>query len=657
MKHIDLRILVLVIGQLVYHLHTHHIIFENIGQLASAVTYLHAKITINFTAIEDQHLLYNGMLFELLRLNQEAGMINATRRQYPNLTKAHPMEVIFFQQIWLEDNIRVRNILLRNIQHSQWVTKDLDALRKSLPSPPPEDDYMLADEGNKTNPLSGLKYVPNIVRAKQIVDHLPFTKRVRMMRQRKVRFPALAFGALGTLFGLYNTHRIHQLSADLDNVKDSHNQLVEVVDEHDKKIQQLNGSLHSLLEYFAITAKQHPSYVDQWCRDMERDLYAQTQKVVHAVQAAQNHRLSVDILTSDQLDRLFKKLTGVAKKLNNQLLITQPSDLFQLEVSYLTDGQDVQLLVHVPSVPKEGLLDLFQLHPFPLPLDGNYSLIPVVENNVLGLTTDYRKFHIQLSTTTLMGCQKVSTVYICERHGVLLRDLNATCVGALYQQDFEAAQKLCTIKVTDTKEIVFQLLGNWFLIYSPVVFTSDVYCANSTRSRFFIPQGISKHHLSPGCSADFKDHVMFANTAIRIDTDIIHFEWQWENKFFETYNPQELLDSVLSFQQEGNSAPTLNDLNHIKVNKKSGFNYLYHIIGFILSTLATAIATILILFLLFRYRLKIMDSYIKCCACVKPKDKTVDPIQPEDMPLQEIHALPRYTSSYRSASNLYPSPD
>jgi len=60
----------------------HHIIFENIGQLASAVTYLHAKVTVNFTTIEDQYLIYSGMLIELFRINGEANLDKIVKRQF-----------------------------------------------------------------------------------------------------------------------------------------------------------------------------------------------------------------------------------------------------------------------------------------------------------------------------------------------------------------------------------------------------------------------------------------------------------------------------------------------------------------------------------------------------------------------------------------------
>jgi hypothetical protein len=171
--------------------------------------------------------------------------------------------------------------------------------------------------------------------------------------------------------------------------------------------------------------------------------------------------------------------------------------------------------------------------------------------------------------------------------------------------------------------------------------------------------GVTKHHLSPGCYADFKDHVLFANTAVRIESDILHFEWQWENQFFQLHDPLELAQMVQEFQESGNSAPTLNEINHIRVNKKSGISYLFHIISFVLSTIATSIVTILILYITIRYRASLTECYSNCITCGgrRQRKDMLQPVGAEEQPLQDINALPRYTSSYRSAANLYPTTD
>jgi hypothetical protein len=638
---------------------SHHIIFENIGQLASAVTYLHATIVINFTTIEDQYMLYLGMLHNI---NVKLHGIGTDSPWY-NLTEIHHTERKRINAMWEEDLNKSKQTIMFHILRSNWVVKDIDALRAAMPTPLPTDSFTILDQPER-EPVSdgennGFSYKPatetlfkNV--ANKVVDKLYIVGQQYMERTRLPRLASLAMGAVGTFLGLYNTLRINQLGRDFSQLRDSHNQLVEIIDDQQANIYRMNVSMQSLLNYIQLSRQMNPTTLSQNCQQVEQDIYRQSQKVTHAVQAAQYHRLSVDLLTAVQLKKLFKKLSGLAKKLNNQLLIQRPSDLFQLEVSYFSDGQDVYLLLHVPSVPKEGLMDLFQLHPFPLPIDANFSLIPIVENNVLALTPDYRKYHTQLSTTNLMDCLKVNQVYVCERHGVLMKQLNQTCVGALYLQDYEAAQVMCQIKVTPTQEIVFQLLSNWFLIFSPVTFTSDVHCANGTRSRFFIPTGVSKHHLSAGCHADFKQHVLFSNNAVRLDSDILHFEWQWEEQFFKNNDPQMLIDSLKELEASNTGAPTISDLNHIKIKNKSGFNYLFQIIGFILSTVATAIITLVILFLMIKYRVQVVRSYNICC---KPcnKNDVITPVGQEDIPLKEIEPLPLYSSSYRSANQLYPS--
>ncbi len=49
----------------------------------------------------------------------------------------------------------------------------------------------------------------------------------------------------------------------------------------------------------------------------------------------------------------------------------------------------------------------------------------------------------KLSVLNLMDCHKINSMHLCEEHGVLKKDLNTTCLGSLYQQDFARAMALC----------------------------------------------------------------------------------------------------------------------------------------------------------------------------------------------------------------------
>jgi Baculovirus F protein len=647
-----MKIITILSSILLLEIFAHHIIFENIGQLASGVTYIHAHVPINFSAVEDQWQLYKGLLD---RLDYTIRDLNTTALKGKEMN-----------HLWIDDINRSKDTILQFLLQAEQMPLVLEGVRASLPRPlNNEDQYLRDQEYNFTIRKPSLNMMGKV--AKKIPAPLKLERTAsptgyRINRHRIPRVPGLNLitGVIGTFMGIYNTMRINQLGEDLTHLKKAHNFLVDVVQDHSHKIETLQDTVTSMTKYLQRSSRISAAALATQLTRLEASLNAEMDKIIHAVQMAQLHRLSVDLLSSENLERMFKRLGKLADKQNNQLLITQPSDLFQLEVTYYCDGQDCHLLVHVPTIPQAGLLDLFQLHPFPLELDGNYSLIPIVKNNVLGLTTDNRKYHTQLSTTDLMDCLKVNQVYVCERHGVLIKELNSTCVGALYLQDFQGAQELCPIQVTPTQEIVFQMLGNWFLIFSPEPYTAEVFCGNGSRSRFFISEGVSKHHLSPGCQAEFQQHVLISNNAVRLDSDIMHFEWHWEDKFFNHNDVNELITGIQALHTSGTSQPTLNDLNHLKLNRRSALSYLFQLLSFIFSTTVTALITIGILYFLLRYRNQVYQQYdlckSKCTSCLP----TPEPIEPmyhvSSAPESPQRALPRYTSTYRNADNLYPDP-
>jgi hypothetical protein len=649
--------LIILSSILLLEIFAHHIIFENIGQLASGVTYIHAHVPINFSAVEDQWQLYKGLLD---RLDYTLRDLNVTASRFKEMANHLPDNEIYFL-LWLDDINRSKDTVLQFLLQADKTYQVLEALRASLPKPlNSEDQYMQDQTFNFTVRRPSLNSLGKV--AKRIPSPLKLERAssgLSLKRHRIPRVPGLnlIMGVIGTFMGIYNTMRINQLGEDLTHLKKAHNFLVDVVQDHSNRIEELQDTVTRMTNYIQKSSRISAAALATQLARLETSLHTELNRVTHAVQMAQLHRLSVDLLTTENLERMFRRLGKLAEKQNNVLLITQPSDLFQLEVTYYCDGQDCHLLVHVPTIPQAGLLDLFQLHPFPLELDGNYSLIPVVQNNVLGLTTDNHKYHTQLSTTDLIDCLKVNQVYVCERHGVLTKELNSTCVGALYLQDYAGAQELCQIQVTPTQEIVFQMLGNWFLIFSPQPYTAEVFCGNGSRSHFFISSGVSKHHLSPGCQAEFQHHVLISNNAVRLDSDIMHFEWHWEDKFFNHNDVNEIINNVQALQASGTSKPTLNDLNHLKLNRRSALSYLFQLLSFIFSTIATALVTIGILYLCLRYRNQVCQHYDVCknkCSSCLPTPEPLEPLY--SAPIQPEKALPRYSSTYRNAENLYPEP-
>ncbi len=136
------------------------------------------------------------------------------------------------------------------------------------------------------------------------------------------------------------------------------------------------------------------------------------------------------------------------------MLLRHPSDLLQIETSYVHNGTNVHLILHIPMAPSDSLMRLFQLRPFPLPFSDTHMLMPNPDNQILAISANADRFSIEMFAVHLLGCHRVIQVYMCERSGVLNRYLNDTCLGSLYMQDLEGATTICEMAILPIGETV-----------------------------------------------------------------------------------------------------------------------------------------------------------------------------------------------------------
>jgi hypothetical protein len=303
----------------------------------------------------------------------------------------------------------------------------------------------------------------------------------------------------------------------------------------------------------------------------------------HALQTAQHRRLAVDYLSPQQIRNLFTKLKERAAEFGCELLITHHSDLFQIEVSLLFDGQDAHLLVHVPMVPINSLLRLFKLHPFPLPFFDDHFLIPDVQHDVLAVSSNDHRLSTHLSSVDLLGCHRVNQIFMCDRFGVLSRQFNNTCLGSLFVQDFKTARATCKFEVSPVTEKVFQLRKNWFAAYLPGPATIPIKCRNGTVTEKHLGRGSQQFHLSPGCEAYFSAHQVFSDLSIKMPAEIIHFEWTWEPLTMLDLLPSEVTPELDRLRRFGVNRPALTDLQYMAAHRSQNswtiWSHIAHYVG------------------------------------------------------------------------------
>ena len=79
----------------------------------------------------------------------------------------------------------------------------------------------------------------------------------------------------------------------------------------------------------------------------------------------------------------------------------------------------------------------------------------------------------------------------------LHKNLNYTCLGSLYQQQFESVNQLCSLKMRKTEVVVHPMLNNCFLAFITNVQTPPIQCRTGTQPEIYLTRGINIFFVSP----------------------------------------------------------------------------------------------------------------------------------------------------------------
>ncbi len=195
--------------------------------------------------------------------------------------------------------------------------------------------------------------------------------------------------------GWFTQRRLNNLRVRLDEVEDQQHRLLYVQAVQIQHIEKIENALKSLYEMLRTS---HSTWISYSSLDYSRDqLRANIKKLIRALQAAHHRRLSIDLLPSSTLKKLFDAAARKARSHHHQLLLCHLSDLLQIETSYVHDGTEVHLILLIPMAPLDSLMCLFQLRPFPLPFSDTHMLMPNPDNQILAISANADWFSIEMS--------------------------------------------------------------------------------------------------------------------------------------------------------------------------------------------------------------------------------------------------------------------
>jgi hypothetical protein len=469
---------------------THHIVFEEIGEMAGALSYIHAVIPVNISGLDRAANTFRSQIADLRRNYQIA---------QTKIDKTIP------------DSAQGQQ-LARDLKYQRQIQEGI------LQASEAEADNLLALLDNLKGTL------PRVNEAPTLAMDDPHNFRIKRF------IGGLLRGIFGTFMGLYNRRKMNNLRDQVETVAARQNRLLQVTEVSLQRLDNLESRMTATMtllnENISITLAH------RLLRSIYDQLHLQYQQIIRAVQAAHQRRLSVDLLNATRLQDLFQAAQIKAQINKCQLLLSHPSDLFQIEASYFYNGQDILLLLHIPMAPADSILRLFQFHPFPLPFTKTHFLLPKPSKPIFALSSGMERLSAELSMVNLMDCHKINSMHLCEEHGVLNKNLNSTCLGSLYQQDFAGAMALCDMEITTQKETVLPLRDNWYLVHSPRQFTGHITCRNFSNSEVFLKPGPNRFYISPSCRLQLADHLIISDVSLKLDNVIKHYEWELDKIAF-----------------------------------------------------------------------------------------------------------------------------
>ena len=288
-------------------------------------------------------------------------------------------------------------------------------------------------------------------------------------------------------------------------------------------------------------------------------------------------------------------------------------------------------------------------------------MIPRVKNDILAISGTADRQHIQMASADLVGCHRLGDTYLCDQFGVQSMATNNTCLGALYDQKFSDARKLCQFDIEPIKERIYSLQGNLFLLYLEETITVPISCTN-TRSQDrtvmerHLGPGHQRFELPPGCSAQFRDHTIYSDLSIRLPSDSIQFDWSWDTTEMFTEPAAVVSNELLKLQEFGVNRPTLESLNLRMAVNSDAWNISVKeglIIGFsiLIVTIMLLIVSCSTIVYVRRQKAKRPADY------VPPPAKTM-PVWNFSFPSQWSRLRPKpekqFTVSYRRADTVDP---
>jgi len=193
------------------------------------------------------------------------------------------------------------------------------------------------------------------------------------------------------------------------------------------------------------------------------------------------------------------------------------ADLFQPPLWYIyqPDKLKLELILHVPMVHEDHLMDMYRFLPLPLNIeDLNYNMVPDVGHEDIFVYGKYQTYQ-QLSANDLTKCLLIADIYYCRGRQVLKTNFKKSYLAGIFKKDKNTILSYCKFELHPNGEQVFQIDKDTYMVNKPAEIITEVIC-NRRQMPWHIKTG-QQFRLQPGCRTSLADHKIYAEDTLRVD--------------------------------------------------------------------------------------------------------------------------------------------
>ena len=298
---------------------------------------------------------------------------------------------------------------------------------------------------------------------------------------------------------------------------------------HEAAISTLNKTVDALTEVVKGTQEHLQALQITLNMYVSLDTYFEEHtRLIRGLTSLIQHKLSPDLIRSDELTRTITELKSKMEKIGYHLGIQNLDDIFRLDTSWSVYANGtIFCATHVPVFRKSTRFALLEpdttAYIAPSASNPNIAFRVEGENELLAVSRDGIYFQT-LSWQDISRCSRSGALYMCPDANIVRMHTSemTSCLIAMYKGSIDQIKKLCKWRSVIKSGYALQLSGNKYLIRVSKPTTIRFVCGAGESmevSKNVAVSDTATVQVAAACQAYFEDYVLEGRLEFAVRTN------------------------------------------------------------------------------------------------------------------------------------------